>query len=472
MPQFRIRTLAWAAAGPSPGRALVALPGGCRPALHDCSDGSGWSLLGWDPDRVLAGRLRPAAEANLPAGHPWPLATPDPALRFERAMREEEWQRDDDEPPLAGGWLGFLGFECAHAWERFPWLPLEPLGFPDYHLARYRQAIAWAPDGSLRLLWAEPMDAAPAVARAERAAAAHCFRALLRSPAPSDDGPALAAPPRPRTTAARYREAVTRLRGWIGAGELYQANLSHRLEGLAPARPRRLYRLLRRVQPTAMSSYWEGRRGRALLSWSPELFLRVRGAALETRPIKGTAPRAADALADRRAADDLEASPKERAELCMIVDMARNDLGRVARPGGVRVASAGTIETLPTVHHRVAAVRAEWDPGRGVAALLRASFPPASVTGAPKVRALRAIAELEEEARGPYCGSFVTWEPGWPRAELSVLIRCATVGRGRLNARVGAGIVWDSDPEREWQETLWKARYLEAAAARAERSGA
>ena len=147
----------------------------------------------------------------------------------------------------------------------------------------------------------------------------------------------------------------------------------------------------------------------------------------------------------------------------MIVDMARNDLGRVALPGSVRVISPGEVEAFPTLFHRTATVRARWDPALGFAPLWRAVFPPASVTGAPKVRALRAIAELEGEERGPYCGALGYWIPGRePQGDFAVLIRTAVHARGRLRLRVGAGIVWDSDPQREWEESCLKGRYLEA----------
>ncbi len=453
MKRFRVRTLACGEA-PSPVRMLAALPAGARPVLLDSSDGSSWSLLAWSPDPdSLHGRLHPLDR------HPEALGGPDPGLLLTRACAEEVWEREDSAPPLAGGWLGFFGYECGHAWERFPWQPPDPAGFPDFHLARYRRVVAWEPTGRAHLLWAEAGNGDPR----ERREVEEDFRRLCRAP-PLDPGSLAAVgpfpSPAPTLSAQEYRSRVERLRRDIGAGELFQANLSHRLEGPAPQRPRSLYARLRAAQPTAMGAYWEGVGGRALLSWSPELFLRVRGEELSTRPIKGTAPRPEDPLVAARVRAGLEASEKERAELTMIVDMARNDLGRIALPGSVRVASAGEVEAFPTLYHRTASVFARWNPTLGPGPLLAACFPPASVTGAPKVRALRAISELEDEARGPYCGSFCAWEPGEPRAAFSVLIRTATVAAGRLRLRVGAGIVWDSDPEREWRETLWKARFL------------
>ena len=263
-------------------------------------------------------------------------------------------------------------------------------------------------------------------------------------------------------SAEAFQQGVAHLRDQIGAGELFQANLSHRLSAPHRGDPRASYAALRPAQPTRMSAYWEDEQGRALLSWSPERFLSWHGERLQTRPIKGTAPRAMDRQEDARLAAALEASEKERAELTMIVDMARNALGQVAQPGSVQVLSPGEVEPYPTLFHRTATVEARLRDGAGLAEILRASFPPASVTGAPKVRALQAIAELEQEQRGAYCGALGIWVPGQRRADFSVLIRTASCAAGSLHLRVGAGIVWDSDPRREWEETLVKARYLES----------
>ncbi len=445
MDRFHLRVLEEAAA-PAPQQLLAALPRACRPVLLDSSDGSGASVLAWDPDRELSGRLQPGEGG---------LASVDPALLLQQAMAGEEWRSDEAGGALPAGWIGYWSFECGHAWEVFPWGAPDPAGLPDYCFGRYRKAVLWRPQQPAKLLWAEQegQDESAVVERLRGE-----FQQLLRAAlcAPGD----LPSPPRAQIAAQQYQEQVRRLRRQIGQGEFFQANLSHRLSGPAPVDPRAFYACLRPQQPTALSAYWEDAEGRALLSWSPEQFLRVDGARLRTRPIKGTAPRSGDAWRDREAARALNASAKEVAELTMIVDMARNDLGRVATPGSVRVLSAGEIESFPTLYHRTATIEAQWDPRRGVRELMRATFPPASVTGAPKVRALRAIAALEQEARGPYCGAFGYWLPGADQAEFSVMIRTATVADGELALRVGAGIVWDSDPAGEWEETLHKARYL------------
>ncbi len=447
---FQVRALAACAAAPAPADCLRALPAGSQPVLlHDAVDGA--SLLAWNPDRVCAGRLRPRAEAGTRTA----LADDDPAAALERAWAGEDWRADADEP--GPGWIGWFGWACAHAYERFPWLPPAHPALGDWAFARYRSAIRYAPDGGATLLVSG--------AAADDAAARARFAALLERAAALPPPRADFLPLRPRDDGARFRAGVEQLRAQIARGELYQANLSHALEVAFDGDPRTLYAERARRQPTRMSAYWEGADGAALLSHSPERFLAVRGALLETRPIKGTAPRGADPRADAAAARRLDRSAKERAELAMIVDMARNDLGRVALPGTVAVANAGEIEAFPTLFHRTATIRARWDPARGFARLWAAVFPPASVSGAPKVAALQAIAALEAEDRGPYCGALGWWRPGArPAGDFSVLIRTAVCASGRLSLRVGAGVVWDSAPEAEWQETLLKGRYLAGAA--------
>lgn len=449
-----MRTLAARADAPAPWELLARLPAAVRPVLLLDAAG-GRSVLTWDPDEIRHGRLRPrgAEPRGGPAGR-WPLAEQDPARELERAWAGERWE--DEEGGAGPAWIGWFAAGCAHAYEPYPWAAPDPSGLPDWSFARYRRAVCWDPGGGARLRAALAAEEDGAAWREE-------FDGLCGRPAaepePRTPPPALA----PERPGEDFRAAVARLRGWIGAGELFQANLSHAVSGPAGVPPRALFARVARGQPTRHGAYWEGGAeagGAALLSHSPELFLRVRGAALETRPIKGTAPRGADPAADARAAAALDADAKEQAELAMIVDVARNDLGRVACAGGVEVASAGEVETFPTLFHRAATVRARWDPALGFARLWRAVFPPASVTGAPKVRALRAIAELEGEERGPYCGALGWWRPGpAPQGEFSVLIRTAVQRDGRLRLRVGAGVVWDSDPEREWRETLLKARY-------------
>lgn len=443
-----------------PGRLLALCPPASAPAwLDDSANGCGY--LAWNPDRELCGVLTPralpaATDGIVGPSSRWPLAQQDPARELEQAAAGEEWS-GPEEAAQWGGWMGYFGWECGHAYLPFPWTKpaVQAAGsWPAWRFARYRFGLWYTPSETLVL---GPTDA-PAtmsfrssarllIEQAPRADSASCLQSR----------PVLAA----QQDGCDFQAAVRQLRDWIGQGELFQANLSHTLQGESGISARELYAAVRLQQPTRHSAYFEDRDGRALLSWSPECFMQQRGRTLLTRPIKGTAPRRAEQTWDRQAALALEASEKERAELTMIVDMARNDLGQIAVPGSVRVESAGEVEAFPTLFHRTATVRAELRPGLGLADWMASCFPPASVSGAPKVRALQAISELEQEPRGPYCGAFGCWLPGLDRADFSVLIRSATFQDRRLSLRVGAGIVWDSQPLAEWQETLLKARYME-----------
>ncbi len=257
---------------------------------------------------------------------------------------------------------------------------------------------------------------------------------------------------------------------YIGAGDVFQVNLSHRMSAGFRGEPRGWYAEVAGASPAWYGAYLElrgevgevGKGVRTLASWSPELFLEVEGGRGEggggrrvvTRPIKGT-------LASSGLASALEGSGKDAAELHMIVDLMRNDLGRVCRFGSVRVEERRAIETHPTVHHGVATVAGELREGVTVTDLLRATFPGGSVTGVPKVRAMQIIEEVEPVGRGAYCGGIGLFHRGG--MVLNLAIRTAMIeqesrgGAGRLAYSVGGGIVADSDPGAEWRETLAKA---------------
>lgn len=451
---LQVRCIARSNQAPGPATCLQLLPRGCQPMLLDSSGDVGFSTLAWAPDQVLSGHLQPDRSASADSQHC--LADTDPAQQLEDLSAGEQWNFEAGLPKAGIGWLGWFGFECGHAYESFPWNPAYPDGWPDFHFGRYRHAMVWMPNGEVLLLHAQLEGEVD-----DHEATLQQFDSLLAAgashPAQACSGPEL----QPEIAGSVFCRAVERLRQWIGEGELYQANLSHVLSGPFHGDARQLYQSLRQSQPTAMSAYWEDADGHVLLSHSPERFLQVRGTELLSQPIKGTAPRGHDAEEDQSIATKLGADEKEVAELTMIVDMARNDLGRVADVGAVQVDSAGDVEAFSTLFHRTASVRARWQPKLGLARLFAATFPPASITGAPKVRALNAISELEARTRGPYCGCLGYWIPGdHPHGDFSVLIRSATLSNKRLRLAVGAGIVWDSDPQREWEETRLKGRYL------------
>jgi len=256
-----------------------------------------------------------------------------------------------------------------------------------------------------------------------------------------------------------YLDAVARVRDYIIAGDIFQANLSQRLEAPLEEDPWHLYRRLREVNPAPFAAYLEFD-GVYVASASPERFLQLDCTGhVETRPIKGTRPRGISPEHDAALSRALWDSEKDRAENLMIVDLLRNDLSRCCRPGTVRVPELFALEGYRTVHHLVSTVVGELDPGRSAEDLLAAAFPGGSITGAPKVRAMEIIAELEPTRRGLYCGS-IGYLSATGAMDTSIVIRTLVAAGGRVTFSVGGGIVADSDPESEYQETLQKAHAL------------
>jgi len=267
-------------------------------------------------------------------------------------------------------------------------------------------------------------------------------------------------PPRPGISRAAYEQAHARVQDYIAAGDIYQANLSFRADVAVRGNPLALYARLRRNARAGWGGIvHDGRNW--LLSFSPELFFKSDGRHVEARPMKGTAPRAQDPAEDEALARALAADPKQRAENLMIVDLIRNDLSRVAQAGSVVTPLLFAVEHYPTVHQMVSAVEADLAPGRDAVDLVRALFPCGSVTGAPKVRAMEVIAEVEADVRGPYTGAIGAFAPDGGAA-FNVAIRTLVLEEGRNDARIGLGsaVVADSTVEGEWQECLAKGAFL------------
>ena len=293
------------------------------------------------------------------------------------------------------------------------------------------------------------------------------------------DGPVGIGPLEPQLTPGGYTAAFDTLRAAIEAGDIYQANLTMPLAGSWHGDPLALYAAIR---PSAGAGYGgivhDG--SHWLLSFSPELFFALRDGAVTVKPMKGTRPRGGDPAQDRALADELSGSPKDRAENLMIVDLMRNDLSRVAEAGSVRVEAPFAIESYPTVHQMVSTVRARLRPGLGALDLLRALFPCGSITGAPKIRAMELIAQVERDARGPYCGAIGRIDP--PEgddsgdAAFNVAIRTLRLttgenGTGRAVLGVGSAIVADSDALTEWRECLVKGGFVRTSTATGPASG-
>jgi para-aminobenzoate synthetase component I len=374
--------------------------------------------------------------------------------------------------PFQGGWAGLLSYELGRAFEVLPWPGpgQRPANgpWPDVWLGLY-DTIGVFDSHTQRafvLSWGigdndEP-DAHLAKVRAERLAQK---LTKLSLPTKRYIGTGLS-PTRDRQSA---EDAIGRAVTYIQDGHIFQANVSIGFRGELPMgdTPLCLFTRLITRHPSPFATFL-ALGDKAVVSHSPERFLsRTAGGRLETRPIKGTMPRYADPVKDTASAQTLEASAKDRAENLMIVDLMRNDLARVCHAGSVKVPRLCALESFSTVHHLVSDVIGQQKPGLGFFDALAASFPPGSITGAPKVRAMEIISELEGEARGPWCGSMI--RVGFDgSADSSVLIRTAactqTDNVWSVEARAGAGIVAESDPVAEYDEMLTKVRALRIAA--------
>jgi len=263
----------------------------------------------------------------------------------------------------------------------------------------------------------------------------------------------------PGLTEADYMDRVRRCLEYIAAGDIYQANLSHRFTiALGERSPRSIYRHLREINPSPFAALIEFP-DVALVSCSPERLVRLTENEVETRPIAGTRPRGATPEEDRRLIEDLLMNGKERAEHLMLVDLERNDLGRVCTYGSVHVDEFMVVERYSHVSHIVSNIRGTLAAGRDALDLIQAVFPGGTVTGVPKVRCMEIIDELEPVRRGPYTGSIGYLSPNGD-LDLNIIIRTLVIAGKRAYLQVGAGIVADSDPAREYQETLFKAEAL------------
>lgn len=268
-------------------------------------------------------------------------------------------------------------------------------------------------------------------------------------------------PPAPVIYRVDYDAAIARVLAYIAAGDCYQVNLTFPMAArLTAGTPLGLYGALGRGGAVGHGAFCDLGVGPVVVSRSPELFFRVEaGGRIVTRPMKGTAPRDADPVRDAELAKELMASEKARAENLMIVDLLRNDISRLCAPGTVKVPDLFRMETYPTVHQMTSTVEGWLSGAAGFGDLMRALFPCGSVTGAPKIRAIQIIRELEPHPRGVYCGA-IGWMAPDGRADFSVAIRTLSLfGDGRVTMNVGGGVVMDSTAEGEWEEALWKARF-------------
>ncbi|MBX3437757.1 MAG: anthranilate synthase component I family protein [Planctomycetaceae bacterium] len=375
-------------------------------------------------------------------------------------------------PPFQGGAIGLLAYELGQCWEHLPRAAHDEFSLPVMVAGVYDWVLAW--DHVERRAWIIAHGGGGATAsgaaalRADRRIEAvldalRTFEPRMLRPAPRSQV-GLHAPVHPVPGAEGvlsnfsrddYLTAVERVIEFIRAGDIFQANLSQRLIAPALCSPLELYGRLRRRNPAPFAAYF-AHDDWAVLSASPERFLRLENGRVETRPIKGTRRRRPGPEADLLTRDELRESEKDRAENVMIVDLLRNDLSKVCRPGSIRVSQLCEVETYETVQHLVSEVCGDLCEGRDFWDLLAATFPGGSITGAPKIRAMEIITGLEQVVRGPYCGSLV-WCGFDGAADSSILIRTFIQKGGWVHCPAGGGIVVLSDPVAEYEETLHKA---------------
>lgn len=392
--------------------------------------GTGWSILSWSPTEVVTeARDWPAAGRALTGIHP------------------------PTDVPFAGGCIGYVGYGAGHAVLPVPEQAPTPeptvwLGRFDGGLCLDHRTATWTAHGT------------PAFRR--RAEQLLAGASELPPPAP----PTGTVGPEDRP---RFEAGVRRVQDLLAAGDCYQVNLTRAVHVHEVGPSFDAWRRLRHRAPAAYGAYLRLSPTLAVLCDSPELFLEVMGDTVASLPIKGTRPRHPDPATDGALARDLLQATKDQAELTMIVDLVRNDLGRVAVLGSVR-AGPREVTAHPYVHHAAQRVHATLRPGLDAWDALAAAFPPGSVTGAPKVRACQRIAELEPEPRGVYCGA-VGFVDGSGDATFNVAIRTAIVDGAHARYHVGGGIVIRSDPAEEWQETVDKGTALRSALVRGREVG-
>jgi anthranilate synthase component 1 len=369
-------------------------------------------------------------------------------------------------PPFVGGWIGWLAYEWSSRLEpTVPRAANDPWRVPDATFDLYEQVVAFDHASQKVFVIVRCEDGARGFATAQEAIA-HIAHDAFGAESVSSGDFRLAGDFRACTEPARYRSGVETLRGAIAQGEIFQAVLSQRFEQRFTGDPFTLYRVLRLTNPSPHMFYFEAD-GLTLVGSSPERLVSVRDGRAENRPIAGTRPRSSDPREDERLAEELRGDPKERAEHDMLVDLARNDLGRVARIGTVRVREHALLERFARVQHLVSRVECELASGFDALDALAASFPAGTVSGAPKVRAMQLLAGIESDTRGPYAGCFGYLDAAG-NLDTALILRSFVARGDTLSVQSGAGIVFDSDPEKELAETLHKARALFEAAKQAD----
>jgi anthranilate synthase component 1 len=451
-------------------------PGGF---LLESVEGGDWrgrySIIGQDPDlvwRVRNGRAETSAGGFDDAAFtPLPEA---PLAALRTLVSGTALAIPPELPPMAAGLFGFLGYDMVRYVERLPNQPPDDLGLPEAILLRPRLVAIFdnVRQEVILVTPVRPDGRAPEALIAEARARLEAALGRLDAPAPQPprtEAPRPADPPRSNTDPARYRDMVEKAKAYARAGDIFQVVPSQRFTQAFPLPPLSLYRALRRINPSPFL-YFLNFGAFQVVGASPEILVRLRDGAVTVRPIAGTRPRGATPAEDSRNEAELLADPKELAEHLMLLDLGRNDVGRVARTarkdkagGGVRVTAQFAVERYSHVMHIVSNVEGRLRPNLDAIDALMAGFPAGTVSGAPKVRAMEIIDELEVSKRGLYAGGVGYFSAGGDM-DTCIVLRTAVLKDGLMHVQAGGGVVLDSDAEAEFQETVHKARALFRAA--------
>ena len=447
---------------PHPAQLMPAFLGMPFPVLLDGAmpgaPGSRFSYLSADPFLVVRSR---GSRVSLLRNGVLEETEGDPWAFMKASLNDYRVERRPGLPPFQGGVIGYWGYDLGRHLERLPSLADDDLGLPELYLGFYDWVLAHDGDTGVSYLISTGLPDGSERRAEEREAEIMDRLASAPSAEPADVAAYCPADLRSNFSRESYMAAVERVKDYLTAGDAYQVNLSQRFQSPYAGDPWPLYLRLREANPAPFAAYL-GFPEMQVLSASPEEFLGLDGGRVRVRPIKGTRPVGATDCETAALAAELLASEKERAENVMIVDLIRNDIGRVCRIGSVEVPSLFAVEQHPTVLHLVSTITGELREGADAIDLLQACFPGGSVTGAPKVRAMEIIEELEPVRRGVYCGAigYVSFSGDMGT---SIAIRTLVLAGGQAYLQAGGGIVADSEPEAEYEETLHKARGLRMA---------
>ncbi len=418
-----------------------------------------YSYAGCDPFLVITSK-----GSQIITAHPrdTTVTQGDPFTVLQQAMERYALPPAEAPTPFWGGAVGYFGYDLCHFIEDLPCTTVDDIAMPDLYMALYDVVYAYDEASQVGYVLSTGLPAPVGSERRKQAQArAEQLLDWIQSAdetASSSDVPATSADLQSNFTREEYLTAVSRTKEYITAGDIFQANISQRFQAPLQVSPWELYVRLRQINPASFAAYLDYGSGQ-VVSASPEKFLEVSDGWVQTRPIKGTRPRGDTPEEDQRLAQELLDSEKDNAELMMIVDLERNDLGRVCRFGTVRVPELMVLESYPTVHHLVATVTGQLAEGCDNIDLMRAVFPGGSITGAPKVRSMEIIDELEPTQRGVYTGN-IGYLGFAGQMQLSIVIRTIIATGGTAYYQVGGGIVADSQPAAEYQETLDKGKAL------------